>query len=59
MNILEQIKELNFENAVKVLDHHYSERYNISDYYEAYSYVCEKFNHQKALLPKKEYRQGL
>ena len=57
MDILSDIKKLNFEDAVKVLDDLYTERYNMPQYYEAYVYVCEKFNHKSALLPHREYRR--
>ncbi len=57
LDILSDIKKLKFEDAVKVLDNLYTERYTIPQYYEAYSFVCEKFNHRSALLPHREYRQ--
>lgn len=57
MDILSDIKKLNFKDAVKVLDKLYTERYTIPQYYEAYAYVCEKFNCNYTLLPHREYRQ--
>lgn len=56
-NFLKEIEKLNFEDAVEVLDKHYNDRFNIKDYYNAYSMICDKFNYRKALLPHREFRQ--
>lgn len=58
MDILSDIKKLKFTDAVKVLDNLYTERYTIPNYYEAYNYVCVKFDFKGALLPNREYRQN-
>lgn len=59
VNLVAEIKDLNFNDSVAVLDKLYHLRYTLSGYYEAYSYVCEKFDYHKPLLPKKEYRWGI
>lgn len=57
MDILKEIEKLNLNDAVKVMDTFYKDRYTLSNYYEAYAFICEKFNIHGALLPHKEYRQ--
>jgi hypothetical protein len=54
--MINEIKELNLNDAIKFLNEKYQERFTIADYYIAYYYVCEKFNKHEVLLPHREYR---